>query len=279
MGEILDKVQPSAPLESSPNESRETGTSLRMPPLSFTPILRRILVVDKNPEVGATIQKALSPEEFSIVWLSELGLGLSFLRTGPFEMILLGWNPEGNSVSNPLENTPGETLDPGKFLELVRNFSKVPIVVVTLCGELEFRLQAFALGADDVLIYPFHGLELLSRIRAIFRRTKPEPKKKDRDESSLIREGTVVLDVANQTVSCNNGRPVPVTAKEMEIIRFLLQTPCKPITKEVLNRVLFAGLPLESANRCEVFVHRIRRKLGKTFIRNNYGEGFFIDPY
>lgn len=222
----------------------------------------RILVVEDDPVMGRLLQSSLNNNGFYPVLVTEAERALALLRNKSFDLILLDWNLPG--------------MNGGSFLGFLRQFSRVPVIVESGNSSLEFRLKAFDLGADDILAKPYGLGELNSRIKAILRRTQsPDPSQAN--PGSLYQVGGIVLDFANQTVT-KNGVKAPLTAKEMELVRFLLNSPGKPVSKEVVNSVLFPGRKETNVNRGDVFVYRIRQKMGKDFIRSMYGAGYVIDP-
>lgn len=227
-------------------------------PVSIDPILDkpRVLAIEDDPPMGELIRTGLEKLGNSVVLVGDAERGLALLRKNPFDIILLDWNLPG--------------LDGGEFLRLLRQFSRVPVIIESGNKDLEFRLKAFEMGADDIVAKPFSVRELHSRIRAILRRIITEVK------GSQVQVGDVTIDLDQQKV-LKGGKPVALPAKEFEIIRFLLQAPGRPVAKELINRVLFPDRDVDSSNRCDVFIYRIRKKLGKDFIRSTYGIGYTID--
>jgi DNA-binding response OmpR family regulator len=153
----------------------------------------------------------------------------------------------------------------------VRETSRVPIVMLTARGDVTDRIIGLELGADDYLPKPFEPRELVARMQAVLRRGSKE-------DEDTVRVGA--LDVNWTTRSAQlDGRPLPFTTAEFELLGFLVRNRGRVVTRE---RILEGtrGIDWESYDRSvDVLISRLRQKLGddpkqSLFIRTVRGVGY-----
>lgn len=142
----------------------------------------------------------------------------------------------------------------------------VPVIVLTARGAWAERVEGIDAGADDYLAKPFRMEELLARVRALIRRAAGRA-------SPELRCGPVLLDTRTNRVSVD-GRPVGLTAHEYRVLAYLMHHVGRTVTRSELAEHVYA-LDLErDSNTIEVFIGRLRRKLGADLIRTERGLGY-----
>lgn len=142
----------------------------------------------------------------------------------------------------------------------------VPVIVLTARGAWAERVEWIDAGADDYLAKPFRMEELLARVRALIRRAAGRA-------SPELRCGPVLLDTRTNRVSVD-GRPVGLTAHEYRVLAYLMHHVGRTVTRSELAEHVYA-LDLErDSNTIEVFIGRLRRKLGADLIRTERGLGY-----
>ena len=151
----------------------------------------------------------------------------------------------------------------------------MPIIVLSAKAGLESRVEVLRLGADDFIPKPFDNAEVLARVEAQLRRYKqfsPQGSAPNR-----LTQGTLVLDRENITVEIE-GKPVPVTAREFEILALLMAAPKKVFTREQLYEQVWGGEYMGDDNTVNVHISNLRSKLAKVsdneFIKTVWGIGF-----
>ena len=149
----------------------------------------------------------------------------------------------------------------------LRARSDSAIIVITARGEESDRVLALDQGADDYMVKPFGLAELLARVRAVLRRSRPY-------DSELLRHGDLVVDLRTGKVT-RAGREVPVTPKEFGILECLASDPGRVVTRqEIMDRAWDAHWygPMKVL---DVHVASLRKKLGQPgLIETVYGRGF-----
>ncbi len=162
-----------------------------------------------------------------------------------------------------------------EFIARIRESRTMPIIVLSAKAGLESRVEVLRLGADDFIPKPFDNAEVLARVEAQLRRYKqfsPQGSAPNR-----LTQGTLVLDRENITVEIE-GKPVPVTAREFEILALLMAAPKKVFTREQLYEQVWGGEYMGDDNTVNVHISNLRSKLAKVsdteFIKTVWGIGF-----
>jgi len=160
-----------------------------------------------------------------------------------------------------------------KLCDLIRGSGHdIPILVLTVGDDAKLRCAALRAGADDCLDIPCDAEELIWRLRAIVRR-KDRRMAAPADHSIVA--GPLVFDTAAQTVT-SDGVELPLTIKEQDVLRFLMERPNQAVSREQLLNVLWARAADVATNIVDVHICRLRRKLGShgARIRTVRGIGF-----
>ena len=163
-------------------------------------------------------------------------------------------------------------MDGFQVLERLRKRkSRIPVLILTARGALEDRVTGLDLGADDYLSKPFDLAELEARIRALLRRAYS----KNSNELCL---GALRFDIRARRVMLGD-KPVEVSAREMSVLETLLRRAGSVVSKEQISESLCNWNEDVSDNAIEVYVHRLRKKLGNSdiVIRTIRGLGYLMD--
>jgi two-component system cell cycle response regulator CtrA len=154
-----------------------------------------------------------------------------------------------------------------------RGRNPTPVMVVSGTQEIESKIKALSLGADDYLTKPFHKDELIARLRAVIRRTKGHAQ-------SLITIGDMVIDLDAKVVHVN-GQRVHLTGREYQTLELLALRKGKTLTKEVFLSSLYGGQDEPGAKIVDVFICKLRKKLapatdGRHVIETVWGGGYML---
>ena len=144
----------------------------------------------------------------------------------------------------------------------------VPVLVLTARGSWHEKVQGIDAGADDYLSKPFRLEELLARLRALIRRAR-------RLSSSEIQCGPVTMDARAGRVT-REGQPVKLTALEFRVLSYLMHQRGRVVPQSELTEHIYAINSDRDSNTIEVFVARLRRKLGPSIIETVRGLGYRI---
>ena len=153
------------------------------------------------------------------------------------------------------------------LLPNVRALRERPIVIVlTARDQVTDRIRGLDAGADDYLIKPYDPAELLARLRAVERRRSAH-------SAPVLRLGKLEIDLAHDLVR-NNGAAVVLTQKEWALLRAMAMRPERIHTRENLADALYGFGDEADSNTLEVFISRLRRKLGRNHIQTLRGLGY-----
>ena len=158
----------------------------------------------------------------------------------------------------------------------IREFSQVPIILLTAKAEDMDKLMGFENGADDYLTKPFNILELKARVRALLRRSKVQTQ----EQTEILKIGTISLDLDARN-AYRNGQLVDLTAKEFDVIEFLMRNPNRVYSREALLDTLWAYEYRSDIRTVDVHIRRLREKLEQTpadpaYIMTKWGVGYYF---
>jgi DNA-binding response OmpR family regulator len=214
-----------------------------------------ILIVDDDPDLQKVVQKYLREDGY-IVYPALTGQeSLDILKGKRVDLILLDML---------LPDTDGLAL-----MTQYRNSSKVPIIVVSGKSDAADRVVGLEMGADDYLTKPFHMRELSARIKSVLRRSVdviPANENKDRTGSKklsgMIYFGDWKMDCDKYEVSSTGGEPAPLTSGEFKLLRALVETPGRVLSREQLFEIT-RGADYDTYDRAvDIQIGRLRKKLG-----------------
>ncbi|HYM26451.1 MAG TPA: response regulator transcription factor [Vicinamibacterales bacterium] len=146
---------------------------------------------------------------------------------------------------------------------------EVPVLVLTARGSWHEKVQGIDGGADDYVSKPFRMEEVLARLRALIRRAGGQA-------APAITVGAVTLDPRAARVT-RNGAPVRLTAHEFRVLSYLMHHRGRVVSQTEVTEHIYAQDADRDSNTVEVFVARLRRKLGASFIETVRGLGYRID--
>ncbi|MDG3444290.1 winged helix-turn-helix domain-containing protein [Nitrospirillum amazonense] len=145
----------------------------------------------------------------------------------------------------------------------------VPVLILTARGTWQEKVAGIDAGADDYLAKPFRMEELLARVRALIRRAGGLA-------AAELRCGPVALDTRTGRVTLD-GRPIALTAHEFKVLSYLMHHPGKVVSRTELTEHVYAQDFDRDSNTIEVFIGRLRRKLGGDLIRTERGLGYRLE--
>lgn len=217
----------------------------------------RILLVEDDQSLGQAVLGYLKSKQFSVDWAENLQQARAFAATMHYAAVLLDLNlPDGEGLG----------LLPYLHSSTAGMHERPAVIVVTARDQVSDRIRGLDAGADDYLVKPYDPEELLARLRAIERRRGSQA-------SSVLQSGAVVIDLARETVR-KNMVPVMLTPKEWALLRVLASRPEQVFTRERLQEALYQWDDCSDSNTLEVFISRLRRKLGTSLIETVRGTGY-----
>lgn len=203
----------------------------------------KTLIVDDDDNICQLMKLYLVKEGFSTVVCNNGFDAIKKLGEETFDVVLL-------DVMMPV-------MDGLETLSAIRKFSNVPVIFVSAKGETMDKIGGLDVGADDYVTKPFEPQELISRIRAILRRSQSLPSG-DKKEISI---GNLYVDIQNYIVKVDNAK-VEMPPKEIELLYYLATHPMRVFTRDQLLSSVWGAEFRGDARTIDVHVKRIREKLG-----------------
>ena len=225
---------------------------------------RRVLVVDDEKLIVKGIRFSLEQDGMEVDAAYDGEEALRLIRENTYELILL-------DVMLP-------KLDGFEVCQQVREFSDVPIVMLTAKGDDMDKILGLEYGADDYITKPFNILEVKARIKAIMRRT---------GESGGVRMSGKMIVKGDMTIDCESrrvvieGREVNLTAKEFDLIELLATNPNKVYSRENLLNIVWGYEYPGDARTVDVHIRRLREKVEKNpsdprYVHTKWGVGYYF---
>jgi two-component system OmpR family response regulator len=221
----------------------------------------RILLVEDDAVLRDVMLRSLADAGHRVDVSTNIEDADHLWRVQPFDAVLLDLN---------LPATASPTSGLASGLNALRQArargDRTPVLVLTARGRTEERIAGLDAGADDYLIKPYDPAELLARLRAVERR-------RSAGSSPVLQLGTLEIDLAHDRVR-KDGNPVVLTQKEWALLRVMATRPERIHTRENLADALYGFGDEADSNTLEVFISRLRRKLGKNHIQTLRGLGY-----
>ena len=169
-------------------------------------------------------------------------------------------------------------LDGYEVCQRIREFSKTPIIMLTAKGDDMDKILGLEYGADDYMTKPFNILEVKARIKAVMRRSRKEETAKPKGET--LSAGGLTLDLENRRTFKGNEE-IPLTSKEFEIIRILMENPGKVYKRNDLLTAVWGDDFPGDERTVDVHVRRLREKIesdagNPTYVHTRWGIGYYF---
>ena len=182
--------------------------------------------------------------------LEDAGYGVREAATGHGGLVAAAHQPPDAIILDlGLPDLPGV-----EVLKQLREWSALPVLILSVFGQEGSKVAGLDAGADDYLTKPFGGSELLARLRALLRRVKPA------EIASVVRFGAIEVDLVRRHVT-KDGRKVKLTAKEYSLLRLLVTHRDKVLTHRQILHELWGAKMEGQTHYLRVFMMRLRRKL------------------
>ena len=222
----------------------------------------KILVVDDEKLLVKGMKFNLENEGYTVECAYDGAAAVELARAGQFDLIILDvMMPEVDGLEACMR---------------IREFSNVPIIMLTAKSEDADKLMGFECGADDYLTKPFNILELKARVRALLRRAAGV----QRSRGAVLTEGDLSLNT-EERVAVRDGQSVDLTAKEYDLIELLMRNPRRVYSRENLMNVVWGYSYAGDYRTVDVHIRRLREKLEKNpaepdHIMTKWGVGYYF---
>jgi two-component system, OmpR family, KDP operon response regulator KdpE len=199
-----------------------------------------VLVVDDEIQIRRSLRLTLESAGYRVAEAENGQLGLSTTAANP---------PDGIVLDLGLPDIGGNMV-----LRRLREWSRVPVLVLTVRDAEDDKIAALDAGADDYLTKPFSSRELIARLRAVLRRAQPAP------ESAVISFGEIEVDLSARQVR-RAGIEIKLTGKEYALLRLLVQHRGRVVTHREILRQIWGPQAEDSTHYLRVQMTHLRKKL------------------
>ena len=225
----------------------------------------RVLVVDDEKLIVKGIRFSLEQDGMEVECAYDGEEALEKARQNTYDIILL-------DIMLP-------KLTGLEVCQQIREFSSVPIVMLTAKGEDMDKILGLEYGADDYITKPFNILEVKARIKAIMRRTTAR-RKSGPPENRVLSSGDLQIDRDNRRVTIS-GREINLTAREFEVLELLVLNPNKVYSRESLLKIVWGADYPGDVRTVDVHIRRLREKIETKpsepkYVYTKWGVGYYF---
>lgn len=226
---------------------------------------KKVLVVDDEKLIVKGIRFSLLQDGMEVDCAYDGEEALNMAKANSYDMILL-------DVMLP-------KMDGFEVCQAIREFSDVPIVMLTAKGDDMDKILGLEYGADDYITKPFNILEVKVRIKAIMRRTSPE--RAPQVQSSVIEKGDIKLDCDSRRLFINDNE-INLTAREFELLEILIKNENKVYSRENLLKIVWGEDYPGDVRTVDVHVRRLREKIEANpsepkYVHTKWGVGYYYN--
>ncbi|GCE49672.1 two-component system KDP operon response regulator KdpE [Thermosporothrix hazakensis] len=225
-----------------------------------------ILVADDDPQLLRLVSRNLEFEGYDVLAASDGQQALEQIEKHAPALVLL-------DVMMP-------RLDGFTVCQRVREFSSVPIIIVTARGQDQEKVKGLDLGADDYLTKPFSVDELLARVRAVLRRTQLSTQNDGTGLRTITTVGDITIDFAQHLVTIS-GKEISLSPTEYRLLEYLAQNTNRILTQDLLLEHVWGPEYIGESHMLQVNINRLRRKIEKdpahpSYIKTKIGVGYVL---
>ncbi len=225
----------------------------------------RVLVVDDEKLIVKGIRFSLEQDGMEVACAYDGEEALEMIRNESFDIVLLDLMlPKLSGI---------------EVCQQVREFSKVPIIMITAKGEDMDKIMGLEYGADDYITKPFNILEVKARIKAILRRVNTDHAE-HADVSTVLEAGDMRLETEDRRLTIG-GREINLTSKEFDVLELLVRNPNKVYSREKLLELVWGSDYPGDERTVDVHIRRLREKIEPNpsepkYVHTKWGVGYFF---
>ena len=228
----------------------------------------KILLVEDDTSISEMLSSYLNKEGFKVTAAFDGEEGVRRFLEGSYDLVIL-------DIMLP-------KLDGMEVMRLIREKSKIPILIMSAKDTDVDKAIGLGLGADDYISKPFSMIEMSARIKAAIRRANQYSEAKSGEQKSIILDDLIV-DLDNYTVT-KKGDNVKLTAKEFELLRLFVKNPTRVFTKSQIYSLIWEDDFIGDENVINVHIRRLREKVeddpsNPKFIKTLWGIGYKLGDF
>ena len=214
-----------------------------------------ILTADDDPQILRLVARNLQLEGYEVTTATDGQEALDQLESRKFELAIL--------------DVMMSKLDGFTVCARVREFSSMPIIMVTARGQDQDKIRGLDLGADDYLTKPFSVEELLARVRSVLRRSQFSANQESQNARPVVTLGDLMIDFAQHRVTMKD-QEIDLTPIEYRLLAYLAQNAGRVVTQDLLLEHVWGEEYVGESHLLQVNVNRLRRKLEDDPARPRY---------
>ncbi len=226
----------------------------------------KILVVDDEKMIVKGIRFSLLQDGYEVETAYDGEEAIAKAKADNYDMILLDvMLPEISGL---------------EVLQQIREFSSVPVIMLTAKGEDMDKILGLDYGADDYITKPFNILEVKARIKAIIRRVNAAKGNQEESDSKILENGDLRMDFDNRRVSVA-GKEMNLTSKEFELLELLATHPGKVYSRSMLLQTVWGKDYPGDVRTVDVHIRRLREKIEPNasepvYVQTKWGVGYYF---
>jgi two-component system alkaline phosphatase synthesis response regulator PhoP len=206
-----------------------------------------ILIVEDEQELCMTLGDRLTSEGYAVEFAFDGKAGLDKIRRLPFDLFIL-------DIMLPFKSGLDLCAD------IRRAGLTTPILLLTALSQTVEKVAGLKLGADDYVTKPFNTLELMARVEALLRRAPSKLENARTSASDQYRFGTITIDLRRGKVT-QNGNPVGLTGRELQLLRYLVEHRGIPVSREELLEKVWGQIAGTLTRTVDMHIASLRQKL------------------
>lgn len=218
----------------------------------------RLLLVEDDAVLGPSVRSALQRAGYAVDLASDGLEAEAFGDIEPYDIVVLDLGLPKQSGLIVLSNWR-------------KKGNQVPVVILTARDTWQEKIEGFKLGADDYVGKPFQMEELLARLNAVLKRSQ-------NITATVLSFNGIELEEDTQTLTHLGGQRHVLTHTEYRLLRYFMLNPGKVLSKTRLTNHVYEYDSDKDSNVIEVYVNRLRQKMGEEFIQTRRGQGYVFNP-
>lgn len=230
--------------------------------------MARVLVVDDEKLIVKGIRFSLEQDGYEVDCAYDGDEAIERAKEREYDVVLLDVMLPGH--------------DGFEVCQTIREFSEMPIIMLTAKGDDMDKILGLEYGADDYISKPFNILEVKARIKAIIRRSLKAKRQKREEPSSMIGSGDLKMDTEGRRVFIGE-KEINLTAKEFDLLELLVRNPNKVYSREALLNYVWGNRAMDSGDvrTVDVHVRRLREKIEPSpsdprYVHTKWGVGYYF---
>ena len=228
--------------------------------------MSRVLVVDDEKLIVKGIRFSLEQDNYQVDCAYDGEEALELAKTNTYDIVLL-------DVMLP-------KLNGFEVCQQIREFSNVPIIMLTAKGDDMAKILGLEYGADDYITKPFNILEVKARIKAIMRRMSPKKEAAPKNENLFLEVKDMKLDIEGHRVYIRD-KEINLTSKEFELLELLISHPNKVYSREKLLKLVWGTDYPGDVRTVDVHIRRLREKVEENpgepkYVHTKWGVGYYF---